>query len=526
MINLIRRKVVDVDKQLAKRLKSLVKQWQQLLQNKLPNGATPTTGVAMATLNSVDGSTTKGEFPHYNASPYRSSSSLSSSAPDDPTYPQLAKGGRILTSGSSSVVLSESEGSLEVNHSQEPPSITTTHSWEPPSITATPPLSSTTSHGSHPSQTTPTNRTKNRSEIIKMLSSIKRPSPSPSKDTNSLSKQIRSISSEPNYHPRTTLDSSSLNVPTTLAGRRHPFSSSPSPSLIADNEVGTSKDFVSSNSLLSLPGSRCSSEEVEVTAERIELNGSRDKDLLDVIHVSQKRQRSYSPLTMNSSMAAPPHKKHKRHKHSSPVIDEHLELVVHVPLARVRLKDHRTRAGDVTGTAAIQDSIIGPVHDVAEVGLVVSILLSMLSRIPSKPVCVPSKRIETDAHLDCTTSFSPAPLHLPNSLPPPLPSLVYNKDAHRTGTDSNKHTQSRLNHNENDCPKNDCPTSSPKMAGSSENTASVCQSPPPPPPDLPPGVRLGIDGCIGRDGRWYGWTDHIPSTGPEVTILPYVYIDY
>ena len=45
------------------------------------------------------------------------------------------------------------------------------------------------------------------------------------------------------------------------------------------------------------------------------------------------------------------------------------------------------------------------------------------------------------------------------------------------------------------------------------------------PCDLPPGARPGVDGCIGNDGNWYDWTDHIQGYGPDVTVLPYVYID-
>ena len=54
LINLIRRKVVEVDKQLAKRLKKLVRQWQQLLVNRAPpNGIMPSQQQATPTTQST-----------------------------------------------------------------------------------------------------------------------------------------------------------------------------------------------------------------------------------------------------------------------------------------------------------------------------------------------------------------------------------------------------------------------------------------------------------------------------------------
>lgn len=36
----------------------------------------------------------------------------------------------------------------------------------------------------------------------------------------------------------------------------------------------------------------------------------------------------------------------------------------------------------------------------------------------------------------------------------------------------------------------------------------------------------GVDGCLGRDGVWYRWTDFIPSQDESVvSVLPYVYVD-
>ena len=43
-----------------------------------------------------------------------------------------------------------------------------------------------------------------------------------------------------------------------------------------------------------------------------------------------------------------------------------------------------------------------------------------------------------------------------------------------------------------------------------------------PPPE---GVCPGVDGCIGSDGYWYEWTEHIKSHDAEVTVMPYVYYE-
>ena len=37
--------------------------------------------------------------------------------------------------------------------------------------------------------------------------------------------------------------------------------------------------------------------------------------------------------------------------------------------------------------------------------------------------------------------------------------------------------------------------------------------------------EVGVEGCVGSDGLWYGWEDCIPSEGEMVSIYPYVYID-
>ena len=43
-----------------------------------------------------------------------------------------------------------------------------------------------------------------------------------------------------------------------------------------------------------------------------------------------------------------------------------------------------------------------------------------------------------------------------------------------------------------------------------------------PPPE---GVCPGVDGCIGMDGYWYDWTEHMFSNDAEVTVMPYVYFE-
>ncbi len=48
---------------------------------------------------------------------------------------------------------------------------------------------------------------------------------------------------------------------------------------------------------------------------------------------------------------------------------------------------------------------------------------------------------------------------------------------------------------------------------------------PPRPHTMPDGAIVGVDGCHGHDGLWYGWMEAIPGKEFSVTVLPYVYID-
>ncbi len=46
----------------------------------------------------------------------------------------------------------------------------------------------------------------------------------------------------------------------------------------------------------------------------------------------------------------------------------------------------------------------------------------------------------------------------------------------------------------------------------------TCRSP-------PVGACAGVDGCVGVDGYWYEWTDHMLGLDAKVTVMPYVYFD-
>lgn len=557
----------------------MVKQWQQLLQNKLPNGATPirtTPTTAVPTLgkasvkearglkvertssvsptrlhlNSVESSNSV-TFSHrktHIASPNPLSSSLSSSSlPEDSTLSQQFKSSHSSTSSSygSSLIPSESDSSQEVSSGY--------HSRDPPSTSPTPPSSPTppyTTQSSRPAQPVSVNPTKNRFKIMQMLSSVKKlsPSPSPSKDTLTQSNSTGLISPEP-HHPVSLLDSSSfatINSASSAGTQDQSYIIRPSspPGSSAGVKIHVSLDTnssISNNNSLPSPNSRWISDKSEFycspdfaalpsiggISDTSALNGSRD--YLDIVKDSRKRPRSYSPLSLNSSTPPPKHKRHKRHKHSSvqnkpEERSEYAEeCIVQVPLEKVLLKDLQCSPKCTTKVGHVMNTTPSPVNHAQEYcQLVVSFQLSLLNRVP--PVFQSARTINCFE----TTNSSLPPSHRPESYEVSLPpSDIHGKNELRkyhTDADSSKSVQFRLQ-----VPKSEGDRHTQLSAIAEESTVNgesntlTCPSPP---RDVPPDVCPGVHGCVARDGHWYEWTDHIRSHGPEVTILPYVYIDF
>lgn len=491
----------------------------------------PPTRLAVPPLNSVDGSSVMASRV---VSPHPASFSLTPSscvAAEDSTVPRHLKASHSSSSSSyaSTLAPSESDSSQEVNSSGY-------HSLNPQSASPTPPSSPNPPHSSHPLQPpiqpVSVHRTKNRLQIKQMMSSV-RMSPSPSKDPLAHSNLTRSRLSEP-HHPISLVDSSSLtaNAYPPPAGTQHLSSLSPPPSSRSANiQVCVTMDTsnsISNRSLVPVHNSQWTSVETDVcvsdfaalqsVTEGTELNGCRDKDSLDVVKFTRKRPRSYSPISLNRSTPSPRHKMHKPHKHSS-VLDKHEQFIVRLPLDRVSLNTLQPPSLETTMGSGLDtlDIIPSPARHVEEVcELVVSYQLSLLRRTPlvvSSPLETGETSFQTNSSL---TSHQPQSLFLP-------PSILHSKVNHHADTDtelSNETEQSSLRP-----PKQEriChPPSSSKAEETRESSMCICPSP----RDIPPDVCPGVHGCVGKDGHWYTWTDHIHSCGPEVTILPYVYIDF
>ena len=203
---------------------------------------------------------------------------------------------------------------------------------------------------------------------------------------------------------------------------------------------------------------------------------------------------------------------HKPHRHRS-MLDKHKKVIVHLPLDKVSLKALQPSPETMTAQGHdVQDIRHGPSFHIEEPEhLVVRYQLSTLSRIP----CAQAETRETSFQ----TANSSLTLHHPQSLflPPPPTSIAHSKNNNHADTDSSKDAQSRLM-----LPSSHPLPSSEARENRQHSTCIFCQSP----RDVPPDVCPGIHGCMRRDGHWYGWTDHIHSCGLEVTILPYVYIDF
>ena len=282
---------------------------------------------------------------------------------------------------------------------------------------------------------------------------------------------------------------------------------------------------------------------------------------------SKKRPRTHSPFESElppspRTVTHPPHKRHKPHKHKSgrvrpsDVYQQHphassnhiARLVVRIPLDRVRCVREGGVASAISTTAAAGTTVgrCGKEEEGGASGpppttepLIVSISRSRLASIsaPSSDTIVhhnsrPLDRAKTHHHHH-NQSHDEA---------------RWSHDQH--GRSHDQHGRSHDQHGKShDQRREFIHQSKPEFPPHSAEIMFVTRDrdqeaietdrPLPRPPTTttpsttitsqrrhaPRGVCPGMDGCVGLDGYWYEWTEHIASAGDEVTIMPYVYLE-
>ena len=204
---------------------------------------------------------------------------------------------------------------------------------------------------------------------------------------------------------------------------------------------------------------------------------------------SRKRERSYSPPVSASQLpldsSTPPSKKSK-------IVAKADRCLVSIPLVKIRLNNHHVpeelkieRHDEVQGR-------ISPVYECYE--LLVKIQLGLLNRTPMNP----------DRSKSCDLP-SPHRTNNYHTFEQPYNTL---DDSHEKNLRCEPHedlSKPGKNENSDNLTTNHAPHFNQKL--------------------VPLGARPGVDGCMGTDGFWYEWTEHISSHGEGVTIFPYVYID-
>ncbi len=250
---------------------------------------------------------------------------------------------------------------------------------------------------------------------------------------------------------------------------------------------------------------------IDDKAPSLPCNGASGLVAVESEQISRKRPHpSSSPAEMELSLgvSSPAHKKHKSHgdkitkKHR-----HHHRLVVRVPLLEgIHLNHHKFGGGLVEEKKhVIEGSGAVGVRPEGREELVVSIPQSLLRGRPllnaKRENVMQSQR---DAPDNRTTNWSHDLAHkshdptYPAPLPPP---------AHKQARDQ---TESQ----------NDAALHHQKTDSDGVIVCMTCRR-----TLQPEWARPGLDGCIGCDGYWYEWTDHICSLGEEVTIMPYIYIE-
>ena len=359
--------------------------------------------------------------------------------------------------------------------------------------------------------------------MMQKLSSLKRSSPNKSTDANDrntpMSSNVHaphlsnSLSASFSSHPSTTSETQTL--------QSHNLSSSESSSAI-NNIASTEsiKQLWTTANLVSVSGEGHNSLPEGLAC----FNGS-NVDHLDTNHSqnSRKRPRSHSPLELQQPIDPEPlNKRHKLHKSSSKGEDGELlhpklvEYLVKLPLEKVQLNSSRHDVRESTKKLSDKVSFNDVDSRISPSGsreLRVSFSVSLLTRVPMARDMVSLERVHSIRETDINRTNSSLPCALNHTTQDQnLPLIQAKSNIHEQITSLNL-ADTSINAN---------PSRLKKEFLKEDLTCHIptnrCQA-------IPSGACPGIDGCVGLDGYWYDWTDHITNQGQAVTVFPYVYID-
>lgn len=290
-------------------------------------------------------------------------------------------------------------------------------------------------------------------------------------------------------------------------------------------------------------------------------NGVRGgQDPVNVSEHSRKRPHPESPQGSEQSGSQPAHKKHKSHKNRVKSEAGPLKCVVRIALDKIFLNHGHLvfpRGADSEAVGRPSEGAVVSTGDAEVAGeLIVSIRRAFLSRIPTASniglecsVQPKTERTNRHRHRHCQSHDQSRQSHDQSQRSHDWGQQSRDQDqqSHDSGLQSRDldsqsqyasdlpdlpdiFDQSRLPPipTRSDTPVNDTPTNATPTGRESSPIPPPSPVPalpvrePRPPPE---GVCPGVDGCVGVDGYWYEWTEHIGSHGQEVTILPYVYIE-
>lgn len=341
-VNMIRRKIVDEHKSLAKKLKKLVKQWQQLLQNQTPNGLSSTSAVSTKTDASVQPSPPQSRVP----TPKPTTEAVAASVKND--------------------IKHETSSTKDEN---------SRNSVTPPPLA--PPQSLR--------QSTAMNFAKNRIKMMQMLSSVKKPNapatqqpplsqtqPQSSETINSSQTSETSLSQKPNTDEQ---HSEQKIIDTQGPAVSHTYHTATS---ISDN----SHKFVST--LTTVPHTK---QTCIVPPSRDDIPGSSQHALTNNFQDNSKGPIYHVPP--NSSVVAV-----KGNELSEEIETPSVSLVVNIPRHLVILKINQSKSTSpkIDGVNRLdfesrtQDESPSTMNDhSSDLNLTVSIRTSLLKRVPPCP---------------------------------------------------------------------------------------------------------------------------------------------
>ncbi len=528
-----------MDKQLSKRLKKLVKQWQLLLQSRVPNGIAPPTPKLSqqpssssqplaSPLNSYDSGYGSQQSTHITPSP-----------PTDPSHnvppsSSVNDAHHLKTNSSSNNSFSAMDNSSKKfsrGNSRD-------------SNSPTPPTSS-----SHPGQVAPLNTTKNRIQMMQKLSGVKSKPVSPNKAT--INNDSTAMTSSSKYISPPSSHTSQINSHSSSS------SSSSSSSVLYMNMTAQSHDPLPSRGVpfdsieSGVPGdsdfkSWTSSSFTEVSSDTVNgttLFGRDDSPMVDPSSLgdaycrnSRKRARmSDSPSgEVGVYSMQQPHKRHKADKIGSKEGDrkEMRQFLIRVPLDKVCIGRFKTIR---EGQGSVERNISDSKASVLESKLIVSFQRAKLNKFPmfwDKISAISDGRNHDEASLSSRTAthhrvhsspthHHPLQSHSGHYHPPSPQSQEHGPCNNDLTTIQERDNPDSKHLNGNTDSQEEFPSVCARLHDDIDDHTPTHQKKLSVPQDAFP----GISGCVGLDGYWYDWTDHICSHDDEVTILPYVYIE-